>query len=194
MMSSLIQASPDFVASTASDYDDIVRNLRNGQNIDIVLFDINILQSLSGHGIKHLVDEFPSTAFVLCSANAPYHYVSAAIQDGARGYIPKSMSFEAMLNAIRLIVSGEIFVPANFQNQLLARRDTNGFSLSEDQQAVLDRVCDGFSNREISEVLNITEIRVKMHLRAICKKMNAKNRTHAVIIALREQSSRMSAK
>ena len=52
MMSSLIQASPDFVASTASDYDDIVRTLRNGQNIDIVLFDINILQSLSGHGIK----------------------------------------------------------------------------------------------------------------------------------------------
>lgn len=190
MMSSLIQASPDFVVYTASDYDDTVRILRDGPNIDIVLLDVNMPGNVNGHSIKQLVDEFPNTSVVVFSGNAPYHYVSGALKDGARGYIPKSMPFKSLLNAIRLIVSGEIFVPADVQSQMLASQQNSGFGLTDDEQAVLDKLCDGSSNKDISEGLNITEIKVKMHLRAICRKMNAKNRTHAVIIALRAQNPR----
>lgn len=194
MMSSLIQASTDFVVSTASDYEETLRVLRDGQNIDVVLLDVNMPGNADRYAIRQLVDEFPNTSIVVFSGNASYHYVSDALQDGARGYIPKSMPFKSLLNAIRLIVSGEIFVPADFHNQMLASGHDNGFDLTDDEQAVLDKLCDGSSNRDISESLNITEIKVKMHLRAICRKMNAKNRTHAVIIALREQNSLMPAK
>ena len=99
----------------------------------------------------------------------------------ASGYLTYSMSSDAILNAIKLIASGEIFVPADMMdediyahNQFLTRREHD----------VLSGLLAGRSNKEIARNLNLSEVTIKHHLKSLRSKLGARNRTHTVCRAI----------
>ena len=97
------------------------------------------------------------------------------------GYLTYSMSSAAILNAIKLIASGEIFVPADMMDddiyahsQFLTRREHD----------VLSGLLAGRSNKEMARNLNLSEVTIKHHLKSLRSKLGAPNRTHAVCRAI----------
>lgn len=101
---------------------------------------------------------------------------------GGGGLIPKMMPLQSLLSVIQLIESGQVFVPM----QGAETRSVSGSSdapLNEKEQFVLGRASDGLTNKEIARHMGITEVSVKMHMRSICRKLEACNRAHAVMIS-----------
>ena len=85
---------------------------------------------------------------------------------------------------MKLIASGQIFVPFSVAEPQSV--DIKAPRLSEKELSVLRLLVKGQTNKEIARALESTEVRIKMHLRSICSRLNAKNRTQAALIA--EQS------
>jgi DNA-binding NarL/FixJ family response regulator len=90
------------------------------------------------------------------------------------------MSAKAMIGAIRLMVLGEVFMPVSFQQQAGSANEAN---LTTRETEVLRALCDAKSNKEIARELNLQEVTIKLHVKTLCRKLDARNRTQAAMIA-----------
>ncbi len=100
----------------------------------------------------------------------------------AAGYLTYSMGSEATLNAIKLIASGEIFVPVEtfVTDEIMVGKS----HLTGREQDVLEGLLGGNSNKEIARKLNLSEVTMKHHLKSLRSKLGSRNRTHAVCRAI----------
>lgn len=116
-----------------------------------------------------------------------------AVRLGAAGFIPKTSSSKVMLSALRLVMSGGVYLPpALIDENSVSTRDAPGADMSLDatpltprQREVLALLGQGKSNKEIARTLNLSEGTVKLHVTAILKALNVSNRTGAVVAASR---------
>jgi DNA-binding NarL/FixJ family response regulator len=132
---------------------------------------------------EHLEALAPKTPIIVISDTANSEEISRIIGYGARGYIPTSMPYHLAVEAVRFVEAGGIFVPAG--NFLAGRGPHNqpaGGVLTERQMKVVEAVGHGFANKQIARKLKMSENTVKVHLRHIMKKLNARNRTEVAIM------------
>ena len=118
----------------------------------------------------------------------------ATIEAGAKGYIPKTLTAAAMVNALQLVLSGETYLPsvafAGSDDQQKGRGgnrfegDNPLARLSKRETEILGFLIEGNTNKEIARELGLQEITIKIHLRNAYKKIGASNRADAVRIAL----------
>jgi two-component system nitrate/nitrite response regulator NarL len=114
-----------------------------------------------------------------------------------RGLHPRSgtrLPVPALVSAIKLILAGERFVPFDAFSSPSPEAPppphaTEAAALTQREREVLDYLKDGLSNKEIARALALQEVTIKLHIRGICRKLGAKNRTQA---ALRAQELRRS--
>jgi DNA-binding NarL/FixJ family response regulator len=112
-------------------------------------------------------------------------HIVEALKRGARGYIPSSLPFNIAVEAVRLVEAGGVFVPANS----LVERDKpvaavkGAVALTERQMMVLEEIRHGKANKQIAYALKMSEHTVKLHLRHIMRKLNARNRTEVAIFS-----------
>lgn len=120
----------------------------------------------------------------LMSGIAPKATAQAALDAGAIGFLPKTMAANSMINAIRFMAAGETFVPVKFMTAE-EPEETNELAkgLSPRELEVLDGLCRGLANKEIARELDLQEVTIKLHVKTLCRKLEAKNRTHAAMIA-----------
>jgi len=187
MMQVFISNHDDFEVSAAHSYHDALSKLEAPGGFDLILLDISMPGMEGIVSIESLVKAYPATATVVFSGTASNEFIQEALLSGAKGYIPKSIPFKSLLSAITLIASGEVFVPSTFSKAEKEPAHSRSFNLSNNELAVLRKVRAGWSNKEIARAMDATEVTIKMHMRAICSKIGAKNRTQAAVIALREQ-------
>lgn len=187
MVGAFLLAQKNFSVMHADSYDNVSIVLLENDPFDVVLLDVQMPGMDGIRCIEKLVTEFPHTSFVVFSGSASNLYVQEALKVGAKGYIPKTIPFKSLLNTIMLVASGEIFVPSTFVVNDRPESSACKFDISEIELRVLRMVCAGMANKEIAREMGKTEVLIKMHMRGICKKLGAKNRTQAAIIALREQ-------
>ncbi len=114
---------------------------------------------------------------------------------GAAGFLPKSLAKSGLVNAIRLVLGGEKFIPSEILSEirLAGERDSNDDDkinsegpigkLTERERQVLKELIIGLQNKEIARNLEIQEVTVKLHVKNIYKKLGASNRAHAVKIS-----------
>jgi len=143
--------------------------------------------------LSELRERHPAISVVVLSAVQDPANVMKALDRGALGYIPKSAESEVMLNALRLVFSGGIYVPPEIlaHEELLAaaRKQPDygqspspaALGLTERQLEVLALVMQGKSNKMICRVLKLAEPTVKNHVTAILRVLKVSNRTEAVI-------------
>jgi DNA-binding NarL/FixJ family response regulator len=146
--------------------------------------------------VANLVQRYPELVVIVVTAYQKHNGAARAMNTGARGYIPKSLDREVMLNAVRLVLSGGSYAPPELYGSPSDDADTRpGLAeaasdyripiLTRRQRDVLFQLSLGHSNREIASQLGIAEGTIKIHVAAIFKAMGVTNRTQAVIAANR---------
>lgn len=185
--------SAGFEVSVSEDYTSTLHVIEEEGRFDVVLLDVN-MPGIDGEGpIKSVINGNDPGAVVLFSGSVSKRLVARALADGAKGFIPKTISLRALENALWLISSGENFVPYNFFESGQDSESTQGdgtsvaTKLTERELKVLYGASVGQSNKEIAFDLSLSEVTVKMHMRSICSKLGAKNRTQAAMVAKQAQ-------
>jgi len=122
----------------------------------------------------------------LMSGLAPAGVPDKVLACGAAGYLPKTLPARSVVNAIRFMAAGETYVPLDLARPATPTA-TDSAGLSPREREVLSGLCAGHANKEIARQLGLREPTIKLHVKLICRKLGARNRTHAAMIA-RERS------
>jgi DNA-binding NarL/FixJ family response regulator len=157
---------------------------------DIVLLDLH-LPGVSGlDALALLRARIEEAIIVVVSAEESLELIHQVIDGGAAGYIPKASSHAIMMAALRLVLAGGVYLPANtFAAKMPSQAsstDNNQISiknLTERQIETLRIAMQGKANKVIARELNISEATVKAHLSSVFRALGVKNRTEAVFAA-----------
>ena len=153
---------------------------------DLVLTDL-MFDGLSGPiDLEALCNAYHDTTVVVMSVQDGASNVRAAIKIGASGYIPKSASADVMINALRLILAGGVYLPPTLLDTpppttYQPTRSIKSNVLTPRQKEVLALLAEGKSNKAIATELGLSPGTVKVHMTWIFKSLNVSNRTEAVI-------------
>ncbi len=172
----------------ASDLEEAMELASCHPDTDLMILDLDMPGMKNGReGIKLLSKTFPQLPVVVLSACETKETILAAMAAGALGYIPKSSSTAVMQSAMRLVLSGGIYLPA--QLLLEVRVGNPGHDdqvkLTVRQRDVLRLLVDGMSNKAICRVLDLGEGTIKVHIAAIFHALDVRNRVEAANAARR---------
>ena len=158
--------------------------LMAAQSFDLVLLDYSMPGMDGLSGLSQAVQLAGGRPVALMSGTAPPEAGIACLDRGGAGFIPKTMPARSFLNAVRFMAAGEKYLPPQAMRQAEGGSG-NGIRaiLTDREQQVLQGLCDSLSNKEIALQLNIREPTVKVHAQAVFRKIGARNRTHAAMIA-----------
>lgn len=182
-LAAIIDSQPDMeVVGQASKGEEAIEIYRQ-QHPDVTLIDLR-LPDISGVQVIRSIRALNQTAklLVLTTYDGDED-IFQAIRAGAAGYIIKGMSHEVLLTGIRQVMSGRRYVPKEVANKLDTRDPMS--ELSEREHQVLRHLVEGKTNKEIAVHLGLTEATVKGYMSSIFLRLDASDRTQAVIIALR---------
>ncbi len=150
---------------------------------DVTLMDLRLPDKSGVEVTREIRKEHPAARIIALTSYDGDQDIYQALDAGVRGYLLKEMVHTDIVRAIRIVFSGKRFIPNEVSQQL------NGFfpemALTPREVEVLSLVARGFGNKEIADVLGTASGTVKAHVQSILGKLAAKDRTHAVTIALR---------
>ena len=166
-------------------------------DIDLVLLDLNLPGLRGMPALERFRREHPSVPLVVVSMFRDRATVTEALRCGAMGFIPKSSGRDTIINALRLVLGGSVYVPpeaaladgSGDDASLMAfkghDRAASDLGLTGRQGQVLGLVMKGRANKEICRDLGLAERTVKAHLSAVLNALKVTSRTQAVIAANR---------
>jgi DNA-binding NarL/FixJ family response regulator len=130
--------------------------------------------------IRALLKSEPGLGIVAHGERAERHLASAALQAGAAAYVSRTASAELLLRAAQAALAQERFVDPN-----VPPRGSRG-KLTKRQREILQLLANGESTTVAARELDLSEETIKTHTKHALARLGARNRTHAVAIALRE--------
>ncbi len=162
------------------------------RDLNLVLLDLKLSDAVGVDSLLTLRKHSPDIPIIVLSGEEDPSVIRLCIDRGAMGFITKSATHDELLKAIRLILSGGIYLPRGVMQNAVhgqspeARSDVALLaSLSDRQREVLAYLLQGKPNKTISSNMDISENTVKAHLSAIFRTLGARNRTEAVYFAAR---------
>jgi DNA-binding NarL/FixJ family response regulator len=180
-VAAFLEAAGGFEIETSPDLPDALSRTEAGGPWDLVLLDYAMPGMDGLAGLGRMLEANGGKGVALMSGTASRTVAEAALAGGAIGFLPKSMAAGSLVNAVRFMGAGERFVPVDFLNA--APAEPGAGALSAREREVLDGLCRGLANKEIARELDLQEVTVKLHVKTLCRKLEARNRTHAAIIA-----------
>jgi len=182
-IAAVLEAQPDMVlvgqASNGREAIDCFRQLRP----DVTLMDLRMPDMNGIEAITAICREFRNARIIVLSTYAGDVQAAAALRAGASGYLLKNLVRTELLDTIRAIHAGKRRVPPEIATEIAEHVADD--SLTERETEILKRVAAVKSNKRIAAELNIAEGTVKTHMKSILPKLDASDRTHAVMIALK---------
>lgn len=195
----ILQADPTVEVLPAHDLHGVMEHLQTNNDVDLILLDLK-MPGMSGlKGLEKTIALRPRVPVAIVSGLAEQADIEEALSIGARGYLPKTLPGTAVMQAIRKIVGGEIFVPVDHNTNMIMASHDHGVSseqsrpdapaipedknLTPREREVLGYLMQGATNKDIARALDLQVVTVKLHVRGICRKLGATNRTQAVILA-----------
>jgi two-component system, NarL family, response regulator len=150
---------------------------------DVTLMDLRLPDKSGIEVTREIRGEFPDAKIIALTSYDGDQDIYKALEAGVRGYLLKEIVHTEVVRAIRIVHSGKRFIPTEVTQQL------NGFfpevALTPREVEVLGLVARGLGNREVGDMLGTAAGTVKAHVQSILGKLGAKDRTHAVAIAIR---------
>ena len=200
----LEQLEREVTVLEAGDCGQAFRVIEAQPDLDLVLLDLNLPGTHGLAALTELRTRYPAVSVVVVSAANDRVSVTQALNHGAMGYIPKSSSNEVLASALRLVVSGGIYIPPEILGRSEPQMkpgsvespapDAGGspprllpsdLGLTERQAQILILLMQGKSNKLICRELDLAESTVKNHVTHVLKTLNVTSRTQAVIAAAR---------
>lgn len=179
----------------AGDCADALAAVARHPDLGLILLDIQ-LPGMSGlDALASFREQYPAIPVVVISASENREDVMRSIDGGAMGFIPKSQASRVMMNALRLVLAGGVYLPVEFLGMPATAaaptpatgvtRAPADFGLTGRQSDVLSLLVQGKPNKIICRELGLAEGTVKIHVTAILKALGVTNRTQAVIAVSR---------
>ncbi len=185
-----LDASVDLL--DAPDCASALRAIDDHPDLDLVLLDLSLPDTGGQQALREVRERCPAVPIVVLSASEEQEVVRAALEGGAMGFIPKSSSNQVMLSALRLVLSGGVYVPLQAlpaDAQALSPHrcavTEADLGLTARQREVLALIVQGKPNKLISRELDMAEGTVKIHVTALLRAFDVGNRTQLVIKANR---------
>lgn len=160
--------------------DEAVETVAVQGDFDVVLLDWDMPGMDGLDGLRKMMDANGGKPVAIISGNATRLVAEQAIEKGAAGFVPKTLASRSMVSAVRFMAAGEVYAPFDFMQ---SDPRAAGSDLSQRETEVLHGICAGKSNKEIARDLDLQEVTVKLHAKTLNRKLNARNRTHAAMIA-----------
>ncbi len=154
---------------------------------DLVLLDLEMPGMGGLAGLSRVLEASAERPVALFSGTASKSVAEEALALGAAGFLPKSLPAKSVVNAIRFMASGERYAPVAFLTDHRPPPEPDAHPLasrlSPRERQVLEGLSRGLSNKEIARELDLQEPTIKLHVKTLCRKLDARNRTHAAMIA-----------
>jgi DNA-binding NarL/FixJ family response regulator len=150
---------------------------------DITLMDLQMPEMSGIDAIGAIRGEFPAARIIVVTTHPGDSQVSRALKAGARAYLLKGMLRKELLDTIRAVHAGHKRLSSEIAAEV-AEHATDS-ALTPREIDVLRLVAAGNANKEVGAQLSMSEVTVKSHVKNILSKLEAKDRTHAVTIALK---------
>jgi DNA-binding NarL/FixJ family response regulator len=169
----------------AQTIEELEQQLTSNNDSDLLLLDLNIPGAHGFNTLIHVRNHFPQIPVVIVSAHEDHDTISKAMSYGAAGFVPKSTPVDDIYSAIVAVLSGNIWLPASFEQKEIDNNDQGiadrVASLTQQQYRILMMFAQGMLNKQIAYDLNVSEATIKAHATAIFRKLDVRNRTQAVI-------------
>ena len=150
---------------------------------DITLMDLRLPGSLGGvEAIATIRAESPHARFIVVTTYDGDEDIHRALEAGAQGYVIKGMPYQTLVDALQKVHAGGRFLPPPVARALASRPPHS--QLSSREMEVLHLLVSGNSNKDIANLLGITEATVKSHVSTILMRLDVEDRTQAVVAAL----------
>ena len=183
-VAAFLSREKDFEIETASDLEDALTKIKQKPRYHLVLLDYSMPGMNGLDGLARAKEANEPWPVAVMSGIAPKTIAQEALDAGAIGFLPKTMAANSMINAIRFMSAGETFVPVQFMTaEEPAETNELAKGLSPRELEVLSGLCRGLANKEIARELELQEVTIKLHVKTLCRKLDAKNRTQAAMIA-----------
>jgi DNA-binding NarL/FixJ family response regulator len=198
----LLDIDPEAVVHTAADAVGAEKLLDQHPDADLMLLDLTLPGASGTSLLESLVARAPDLKILVLSGVQDQRSVMRVLQLGAAGFVPKSMASETLVSAIRFVLSGGVYIPADLLDDvtrgagilglpergrdMLGQPTTNRVQLTERQEQVLQLLARGAPIKIICGELGLSEGTVKTHVTAIYRAFGASNRTEALLAARRQ--------
>ena len=180
----LTQRFPNVVLKKVSNFKTLLNSLHQG--IDLVLFDLYLPEMNGIKMMQELRKKAHITPVAFLSASEEIADIKQCMDQGAMGFIPKSLSGEGIVNAIMSILEGEKFLTCEHKKAIEAL-DTpynaelaKQYALSYKQIEVLESISRGHSNSAVAKQMGISESAVKYHIHILFQSFDVKNRVECL--------------
>jgi DNA-binding NarL/FixJ family response regulator len=171
------------LVSVAGDLPGAIAAIGRDGPFDLVVLDYDMPGMHGLAGLTEAMTRNQGKPVAIISGSASRPIADAVLAAGAAGFLPKSMSAKSLVHAVRFMAAGEVYVPfAYLAKASVPDVDPRAAALSQREVEVAKGLIDGRSNKEIARDLNLQEVTIKLHVKTLCRKLEARNRTHAAMI------------
>lgn len=201
----ILEFEPEFhVVAEGSDGSEAEQLVEDYQP-DVILMDINMPKMNGVEATSELIKKYPNIKIIILSIHDDENYVTHVLQTGAQGYLLKEMDSDSLIEAIKVVNDGGSYLHPKVTHNLVkeyrlltkrskksgsnssqANKDDPLYLLTKRERQVLQLLAEGKSNKAVAESLYISEKTVKNHVSSVLQKMNVKDRTQAVVEAIRK--------
>ncbi|MFH1639971.1 MAG: response regulator transcription factor [Chloroflexota bacterium] len=184
---SVLEGWPDFdIVGQASHITEAITMAEELQPA-MVIMDIRMTDGSGVEAIAAIQEVSTGVKILILTVSDEDSDLVAAMKEGARGYILKSVELDGLVSAIRVVAAGDIIITPVMAARLMSdlrqgiryRAEKGLGDLSNRERQVMHLVAQGASNKEIAAELSVSENTVKVHLRAILEKLHVRNRAQA---------------
>jgi DNA-binding NarL/FixJ family response regulator len=189
----LLRLDPDFaVVAEASDGEEAIEILER-EKPDVILLDLR-MPRLDGVGVlRRLRERGTLTPALILTTFDDDAMLFEAVRAGAKGWLLKDVSLERLSSAIRTLAAGGTCIEPVITERIMRALDGSGVAfeaaalpepLTDRERTILRFLAGGYSNREISDLLKISDGTVKNHISSVLSKLGVRDRTRAVLKAI----------
>jgi DNA-binding NarL/FixJ family response regulator len=168
----------------ASSFQEAFDHALAAPDLDLVTLDICLPDSNDLSGLLRFRSAAPATPIVVISAIEERDTMVRAMLCGAVGFIPKASSMETMMEGLKMVLAGGIYLPpgaAPIPRVIDHAGGETGVALTPRQAAVLEKLVEGKSNKQIARELAISDMTVKVHVTAILRSLGVETRAQAIV-------------
>ena len=185
----VMQALPDAGLLEADSVPALHATVDARPEIELLLLDLHMPGANGFSALAHIRGQHPGLPIVVVSAHEETHIIRRAIAHGASGYIPKSAAVETIVEAVRKVLDGDIWMPPAARGASSPLKPAEAgiaaqlAELTPQQFRVLNMIAEGLLNKQIAYELGVSEATVKAHMTAIMRKLGVTNRTQVALLA-----------